>query len=393
MRNILIFKNKGCYGCGVCVVVCPKKIIGLKLNKDGFYEPYIDNLDACVNCGICLDVCSFNHDEVIEQKDVNIGYAVFSNNSETRLHSTSGGFAYEITKTFIEKGYDACVVKYNYSQNRAEHFIADSLETLQLSQGSKYIQSYTIDGFSPILKDRKRKHIVIGTPCQIDSLRRLIRLKNIENNFLLIDFYCHGVPSYLMWNKYLDFARKKVGNINKIIWRSKVKGWQNSTTMNICGEKDEFFSSFIKGDYFFKFFLGNRCLGKACYDACKFKRKCASDIRMGDFWGQKFVHCQDGVSAVKINSVRGAEAFKNLEKSVYFNKVQTELIEQGQIKEAVSRPLSYNIVSLLLKRKLSIKIISKIAFFIEFPIFFKKNTEYYIIRLLSKLKELCKLKR
>lgn len=37
--NISNIKN--CYGCGVCATACPRKIISLALNSDGFYEPYL----------------------------------------------------------------------------------------------------------------------------------------------------------------------------------------------------------------------------------------------------------------------------------------------------------------------------------------------------------------
>lgn len=30
-----------CYGCAVCAIACPKKIIDVRLNSNGFYEPYI----------------------------------------------------------------------------------------------------------------------------------------------------------------------------------------------------------------------------------------------------------------------------------------------------------------------------------------------------------------
>lgn len=106
---------------------------------------------------------------------------------------SSGGVGFEISKILLEQGYKICGVRYNPTLNRAEHYISVSKEELVQSAGSKYIQSYTVDGFRSI--DRKEKYLVVGTPCQIDSFRRYIRKNHIEENFILMDFFCHGVPS------------------------------------------------------------------------------------------------------------------------------------------------------------------------------------------------------
>ena len=60
MNNIQNTKN--CYGCGVCAMVCGKKIISIVLNKDGFYEPTISDSSRCTGCGLCVEVCAFAHD-------------------------------------------------------------------------------------------------------------------------------------------------------------------------------------------------------------------------------------------------------------------------------------------------------------------------------------------
>lgn len=56
MNNVLSIHN--CYGCGVCAASCSKKIIKIRLNRDGFYEPYIEHLEKCsawiFNCSIYL---------------------------------------------------------------------------------------------------------------------------------------------------------------------------------------------------------------------------------------------------------------------------------------------------------------------------------------------------
>lgn len=55
MNNIQNTKN--CYGCGVCAMVCGKKIISIVLNKDGFYEPTISDSSRCTGCGLCRSMC------------------------------------------------------------------------------------------------------------------------------------------------------------------------------------------------------------------------------------------------------------------------------------------------------------------------------------------------
>lgn len=69
------------------------------------------------------------------------------------------------------------------------------MEELIPSIGSKYIQSYTVDGFKAI--DRKQKYLVTGTPCQIDSFRRYIRKFKKEENFILMDFFLSWCSFYV----------------------------------------------------------------------------------------------------------------------------------------------------------------------------------------------------
>lgn len=73
----------------------------------------------------------------------------------------------------MNQGYKVCGVRYDAERNRAEHYIATTVEELIPSSGSKYIQSYTVDGFKAI--NRKEKYLVTGTPCQIDSLEDISR--------------------------------------------------------------------------------------------------------------------------------------------------------------------------------------------------------------------------
>lgn len=67
-----------CNGCGVCAASCAKKIIKIRLNKNGFYQPYIDEQEKCSECGICLEVCAFNHKQrALKPEEINMAHPEF----------------------------------------------------------------------------------------------------------------------------------------------------------------------------------------------------------------------------------------------------------------------------------------------------------------------------
>lgn len=218
-----------CYGCGLCAISCARQIIEIKLNEDGFYTPVIHSPDKCTDCGLCTRVCSYLHDELSAPNEGCGSYAVWSTDKAVRQKCSSGGIAFELGRALLGKGYQVCGVKYNSETNRAEHYIASTVEELIPSIGSKYIQSYTVNGFKSI--DRKKKYLVTGTPCQIDSFRRYIRKFRCEDNFVLMDFFCHGVPSMLLW-KNMSVKWKK--QQEKSHTHHGVTNLQAGTTHGLC---------------------------------------------------------------------------------------------------------------------------------------------------------------
>lgn len=330
MEKINISKFDHCYGCGVCVAVCPVKIIDFKENAEGFYEPYIEHQEKCINCGLCLKVCAFNHEEVARGEEGGRieSFAAYSKDEIVRQRCSSGGIGFEVGKFLLNSGYKACGVRYNPNLKRAEHFIADNEVDFRPSVGSKYIPSFTTDAFSQL--NRKEKYLVTGTPCQIDSFRRYIRHFKVEDNFVLLDFFCHGVPSLLLWDKYLGEVEEKIGESTFVSWRNKTTGWQdswavcadtdsdsldwhNSYNLEIREKKHFYQSRMTAGDLFFRFFLGNVCLNKCCYKECKYKMSSsAADIRIGDLWGHAYASDNKGTSAVLSFTKRGEEILKKL---------------------------------------------------------------------------------
>jgi len=58
MTTKIIFNSDRCKGCGLCIGVCPLKLIKMtkNVNKDGWTIVEVD-LDKCIGCGMCSMVC------------------------------------------------------------------------------------------------------------------------------------------------------------------------------------------------------------------------------------------------------------------------------------------------------------------------------------------------
>lgn len=49
-----------CKGCALCVIACPKNIVGLekdKLNTKGYHPAYITQPEKCIGCAFCAITC------------------------------------------------------------------------------------------------------------------------------------------------------------------------------------------------------------------------------------------------------------------------------------------------------------------------------------------------
>lgn len=367
MKNISEIHN--CYGCGVCSASCPRKIISIHLNENGFYEPCIDELEKCTECGICLDVCAFNHKErALKPEEVKMNsWAAWSNDEAVRRKCSSGGVGFEIGKQLIEQGYQAVGCRYNVNEQRAEHYIATTVEEFVQSIGSKYIQSYTEEAFK-LIKRKDQKYLITGTPCQIDSFRRMIRKFRCEDNFILMDFYCHCVPSMYAWKAYIKMLEPKIGKITHASWRNKFEyGWHDSWLMGMEGDKTskpvDWYDSYnllirekktfiqsrmSQGDLFYKLFLGDICIGSQCEKQCKYKYdKSSADIRIGDLWGDAYKGEEKGVSALVSFTSKGEKIINDL-KNVTLVKYPLDIVAEGQMKSnSKSKTMSPLIMYLL----------------------------------------------
>lgn len=383
MRNVSNIKD--CYGCGICAVACPKKIIEIRLNHLGFYEPSIVHEKKCIDCSICVDVCAFTHNEAENPSNNPKGYASWSRDARVRLAASSGGTGFEIARHLLKKGYLFCGVRYNSESRRVEHFLTkDEIELIQ-SLGSKYIQSYTLDAFRQF--DRHYKYVVTGTPCQIASVRRYIRKRKMEENFLLIDLFCHGVPSMWLWNKYVTKVESKVGRLIMADWRSKFTSWcdffsmgvgsdlnseekpdwHEPYNMQIKGGRGILISRAICGDLFYRFFFGHLCLGRQCVGACRFKMTAsAADIRMGDLWGATYQAEDKGVTGILALTEKGQSVITDVN-NLYLQPESVSTVCEGQMKENAHNAPMATVAQYMLRGVFSLSAIYYIVYLLQLP--------------------------
>lgn len=308
---------RDCTGCGICASICGKKAITIKMNHEGFYKPVIDE-DKCIECGACLKSCYKYDDNFVLSDDVLACYAAINKNTNQLKSSSSGGISRLLMEECINRGYKVLGCTYDINENIAKSIIASKIEELDMFYGSKYFQSYTVDAFEEILKDNSnQKYAIFGTPCQIYGFSKTRKYQRSIEKYLLIDIFCHGCPSYNLWNTYNKHMSSTLGmsKLKSINFRSKTYGW-HEYSIDFCSETKRVTSSKYN-DPFFNLFFGADIMNMACYN-CKARSSMAySDIRIGDFWGTKYELNSTGVSAVLIKSEIG---------QLFFNAIKDKMI-------------------------------------------------------------------
>lgn len=369
-----------CYGCGVCQLICPTKIITNVIDSSGFIKPQINDVDKCINCGLCLKVCSFDNRNELEFHEPNGAYAVWTNNSDDRFEASSGGIVPALFENLQKKGFVINCVEYDPSSNNLIYYRPSNSDELKRGKKSKYLQAFFLTDI-----DFTKDNVVIGTPCAIASFRNILERRSKHGTFLLIDFFCHGVPSYLIWEKYLEYIGIK--HPVEATWRDKKNGWHDSWHMIVTGKESSFSQYFTKGDLFYKFFLRNRCLRPSCYDDCVFKRtNTCADIRVGDLWGRKYEKDEKGVSGVLSFTDFGRQTIFALQGTCTIFDESVQTITESQMKKCPKRPSSYGYVQRSLKKDISLEKIDKKASIIELTCdIIPKKSKYYLCRIIPKL--------
>ena len=248
---LTIINKKDCVS-ATCSNICPQNCISMESDEEGFGYPKVD-YEKCIECTLCIKVCPVINKVVVQNEPS--AYACINNNEAIRLESSSGGLFSLIAEQVIEDGGVVFGASFN-KELEVEHSFVETKEELGKLRGSKYVQSRIGETYKKAkeILDLGRKVLFTGTPCQIGGLKSY--LGKSYSNLLCVDIVCHGVPSPLVWKKYVDYRQEKAGSaVQRISFRRKDDGWKrysvsflfkNNTEYRETLDKDLYMRAFLK---------------------------------------------------------------------------------------------------------------------------------------------------
>jgi len=346
--------QENCMGCGLCAAECPKGAISFT-DENGFILPVIDR-SACVDCGKCVKVCKKDLKPVLSTRTK--AFAAWSQDAAVRSASTSGGVAYEIAKHLLGEGYTYLGIEMDCAELKAKAYVTTDVAELGRSQGSKYISTWMYPAIAEL--KQKDKLLIIDVPCHIGAYDSWLKARGMRDKAILVDMFCAGPCNSLVLKKQIQelCAReeKKQEDITSIGFRSKKKyGWGSNLAVAFRdGTEIQLKNS--EAD-FFKLFYSDAFHSEACYRCEYDTNRSYADIRIGDYWGQKFAGNREGVSAVLAFTEAGEALVRALiEKNVLqAEEVNAAGIYAGQLDKPQRKTRHYGKLQKELQTEKSLK--------------------------------------
>lgn len=316
-------------------------------DDEGFEYPVITQ-DVCVDCGLCQSVCPvIQYDKRQELRDANndaqIGYAARNRNYAQRLISSSGSIFPPIAEWILEQKGLVIGAAYD-KQFNVEHRIIDSIEGLRDIQGSKYLQCKADNTTFKTIKDELIKGRLVlysGMACQVEGLKSYLR-KDYENLYTM-DLICMGIPSPIVWQKYLSvfFKGERILNVN---FKEKSIGW-DSFCFYVKTVKREFKERGMENLYLQSMFRSWN-MRPSCFQ-CPFKKeKRLSDFTIADCWGANRLvpelNDNKGLSSVIVHSRKGFELWQQLSEKLDYKEISIKEIADGNLNLKENKPQSGN---------------------------------------------------
>ena len=331
---IEVIERAKCTGCGACYTACAHQAITMQFDEEGFEYPVI-NKDICVDCRLCRSVCPVLQYDKRQQlrednNDAQKGFAARNTNLTQRLISSSGSIFPPIAEWILENGGLVVGVAYDEVFN-AKHVIINSFEGIKSIQGSKYLQCKADNTTFKLIKNELETGKLVlysGMACQVEGLKSYLR-KEYENLYT-IDLICMGIPSSVVWQRYLStfFKGERIEYVN---FKEKSIGW-NSFCFYLKSDKKEFKERGM-GNLYLQSMFRSWNMRPSCFH-CPFKKeKRLSDFTLADCWGANKlvpeINDNKGLSSVIVHSKKGLFLWKKLKDRIESIEITIKDITEG----------------------------------------------------------------
>ena len=207
-----------CHRCGGCVTFCTSINYGaLKLGDDG--APMYADREKCIECGLCYSICPEIDEYQEETKKVSgwtppMGHIIETMTARAldpiiRGKATDGGVVTALLVHLFDRGHiDGAIVTRQTGPFERDPMLATSRQEIIDSAGFYFDSSHgvkhfghdystyspSVQEFRPMMQKGLRRVALVGTPCQIKTLRKMEAMSIVPSDSIKITLglFCSG---------------------------------------------------------------------------------------------------------------------------------------------------------------------------------------------------------
>ena len=231
-----------CHRCGACVAFCSSINYGaLELDPEG--KPRYTDKDKCIEGGLCYASCP-QIDELAEETKISVGWTApigrvtdisiaRATDPDIRDSATDGGVVTALLVDLFQRGrIDVAVVARPVGPFQRESFLAATEDDIRSAAGfffdtaygmksvSDYYSTFSrIAEFNPLLSKGFHRVAFVGTPCQIQAIRKMQTLSIYPSDSIKVclGLFCSG--NFM----FGDSERKKIAQLSGFQWENVKK--------------------------------------------------------------------------------------------------------------------------------------------------------------------------
>lgn len=271
-------------------------------------------------------------------------YALLTHSAdrEIRQYSASGGTTTTLLAHSIRSGLiDGAVVCRSVLMEgkvRPQFYIAESLDDLMPSQGSKYVETKFLHEVLPLVRSYEGRLAVVGLPCDLSALRRWMSkdAEIGEKVVYTVGLVCgHNSRAGLIDQVTGDLEKKAGSELTD--YKFRIGHWRGHIKADFADGQTLTPSTKMFNDYQNLFFFCERkCL--ACFDHYAYE----ADITIGDVWLYRLKSDPIKRTGVVVRTDAGKAP---LEAALADGAIRSEPLDIRDIMDGQSRigPAHYNV--------------------------------------------------